>query len=55
MDCDSQTLVEGDALGPRDLRECLWICGQTDEERTVSVGVRKATDDDVTMRIRVWE
>lgn len=54
-DCDSQTLVEGNELGPRDLRDGLWLCGQTDEERTVSVGVLEAADDDLTMRIRVWK
>ncbi|MBO0611012.1 hypothetical protein [Myceligenerans salitolerans] len=54
-DCASQTLVEGDELGPRDLGDGLWMCGQTDEERTVSVGILDATDDDLTMRIRVWE
>lgn len=54
-DCDSQTLVEGDELGPRDISDGLWMCGQTDEERTVSVGILEATDDDLTMRIRVWK
>ncbi|GAB3174776.1 hypothetical protein GCM10027059_47420 [Myceligenerans halotolerans] len=54
-DCASQTLVKGKELGPRDIRDGLWLCGQTDEERTVSVGILEATDDDITMRIRVWK
>ena len=53
--CEEQTLLMDDAIPVNDVREGTRICGVTSEDRPVSVGVVKVSDESVTLDVRVWE